>query len=46
LSPVLSCLYNCVWFKDANHFVGKSLKLETILILYVVYKLTLSCCIL
>jgi hypothetical protein len=46
LSPVLSCLCYCVWFKDDNHFVGKSLKLETILIVYVVYKLTLSCYIL
>jgi hypothetical protein len=46
LSPVLSYLYNCVWFKDDNHFVGKSLKLETILIVYVIYKLTLSCYIL
>jgi hypothetical protein len=46
LSPVLSCLYNCVCFKDTNHFVGKSLKLEAILIVYVVYKLTLSCYIL
>jgi hypothetical protein len=41
LSPVLSYLYNCVWLKDDNHFVGKSLKLETIMILSVVYKLTL-----
>jgi hypothetical protein len=41
LSPVLSYLYSCVWFKDANHFVGNSLKLETIMILSVVYKLTL-----
>jgi hypothetical protein len=32
LSPVLSYLYNCVWFKDDNHFVRKSLKLETIMI--------------
>ena len=36
LSPVLSYLYNCVWFKDDNHFVRKSLKLETIMILSVV----------
>jgi hypothetical protein len=41
LSPVLSYLYNCVWFKDDNHFVRKSLKLETIMILSVVYKLAL-----
>jgi hypothetical protein len=41
VSPVFLCLYNCVCFKDVNHFVRKSLKLETIMIVSVVSKLTL-----